>query len=630
MIMKVFDPVFRLFESWIDPFKSRADYEPPNTLLNYVWYYVRQVKWAFVALLLYGFANAIVEATVFSYVGQLVDVLTEFDANGDKQSGWAGLITEHGSTLLYMLLVVAVLRACIVTFGALIEEQVIVPGFFVMMRWQSHKHVVGQSLSFFHNDLAGRISQKVFQSGMATGDMMISLLQVIWFVVIYAFTTAGLLFALDWQLGLVIGVWMVIFFIIARYFVPLVREHARETAETGSGVTGRMVDSYSNIQTVKLYNGEALQDDWVLQASKFHQKAIFKFTRALTMMRVSLTVTNGIFISVVAWISVDLWLSEAMSLGGVAFTMALTLRLHLLSNRLLGNLNGFFRNVGVTQNTMHLVAKPHGIVDEPNAKELAFKGGSVSFHNVSFDYDKPQYVLSGFSLQVKAGEKIGIVGPSGSGKTTLINLMMRFFDPKDGRIEIDGQDICHVTQDSLRSKFGLVQQDTQLFHRSVFENIAFGAKDIDEGAVKKAAKMALAHDFILDLQDEDDRTGYEAQVGERGVKLSGGQRQRIALARAFFRNAPIMILDEASSQLDSAVEQAIQNNLVSFMKDKTVFIIAHRLSTLKGMDRIIVMEDGGIVEQGSHSELLSKGGLYADLWQRQTGKDDGILLPISD
>ena len=268
-----------------------------------------QVKWAFVALLLYGFANAIVEATVFSYVGQLVDVLTEFDASGDKQSGWDGLITEHGSTLLYMLLVVAVLRACIVTFGALIEEQVIVPGFFVMMRWQSHKHVVGQSLSFFHNDLAGRISQKVFQSGMATGDMMISLLQVIWFVVIYAFTTAGLLFALDWQLGLVIGVWMVIFFIIARYFVPLVREHARETAETGSGVTGRMVDSYSNIQTVKLYNGESLQDDWVLQASKTHQKAIFKFTRALTMMRVSLTVTNGIF-----------YLSHCLDIGGfVAF-----------------------------------------------------------------------------------------------------------------------------------------------------------------------------------------------------------------------------------------------------------------------------------------------------------------------
>jgi len=280
--MKPFDPVFRLFEGWIDPFRPLDNYEPPNRLLNYVWFYVRQVKWAFGALLLYGFANAIVEATVFSFVGQLVDVLTQFEAEGGKSSGWDGLLASHGLTLVYMLVIVAVLRACVVTFGALIEEQVIVPGFFVMMRWQSHKHVVGQALSFFQNDLAGRISQKVFQSGMATGDMMISLLQVIWFVVVYAFTTAGLLFALDWQLGIVIAFWMVLFYAIARYFVPKVREHARITADTASGVSGRMVDGYANIQTVKLHGSQSEEDDWVLQATKTHRNALFKFTRTLT------------------------------------------------------------------------------------------------------------------------------------------------------------------------------------------------------------------------------------------------------------------------------------------------------------------------------------------------------------
>ena len=305
--MKLFDPVFRLFEGWIDPFKPRSQYEPPNRLLSYVWFYVSQTRWAFAALLIYGFLNAIVEAAVFSYVGQLVDVLTQFEAEGDKASGWSGLIADHGSTLLMMLLVVSVLRVLVVTFGALVEEQVIVPGFFVMMRWQSHKHVIGQSLSFFQNDLAGRISQKVFQSGMATGDMMIALLQVIWFVAIYATTTAGLLFVLDWQLGVAITIWMALFYAIARYYVPKVRDHARQTAETASGISGRMVDSYTNIQTVKLHASENEEEDWVLEATKKHRSALIQFTRTLTKMRVSLAVSNGFFIVVIAWLAIHSW-----------------------------------------------------------------------------------------------------------------------------------------------------------------------------------------------------------------------------------------------------------------------------------------------------------------------------------
>jgi len=540
--MRMINAVFEFFEGWIDPFKPRQDYEPPNKFLAYVWHYVSQVKWAFLALLIYGFANAVVEAVVFSYVGQLVDILTQFEAEGKHATGWDGLLAEFGNALLVMFFVVALLRATIVTFGALIEEQVIVPGFFMMMRWQSHKHVIGQSLSFFQNDLAGRISQKVFQSGMATGDMMISLLQVIWFVVIYAVTTAGLLFSLDWQLGLVIAIWIGAFYAIARYFIPKVRDHARKSAETASGVSGRMVDSYSNIQTVKLHDGSG-QDDFILEAMEKHQQSIYPFTRTLTSMRVSLAVVNGIV------------------------------------------LNGFFRNVGVTQNTMDLVAKPHQIKDHPDAEVFEFKGGNIEFQNVSFHYDKVDGIIDELNLKIKPGEKIGIVGPSGAGKTTLLYLLMRFYDPEKGQIIIDGQNIASVKQDSLRANFSFVQQDVQLFHRSVFENIAQG---------KSGATL------------------------DKVMQAAGGQRQRIAIARALFRDAPILVLDEATSQLDSGVEEAIQENLSQLMAGKTVFVVAHRLSTLSKLDRLIVLDQGKIVDEGGHKELIEKEGLYASLWASQT------------
>jgi len=579
--MSIFDPVFRLFEGWIDPFKSREAYEPPNRLLGYVWYYVGQVS-------------------------------------GSRASGWDGLLATHGSTLLVMLLVVLVLRATVVTFGALIEEQVIVPGFFVMMRWQSHKHVIGQSLSFFQNDLAGRISQKVFQSGMATGDMMISLLQVIWFVVVYAITTAGLLMALDWQLGLVVVIWMGIFYAIARYFIPRVRDHARVTADTGSAVSGRMVDSYANIQTVKLHASQISEDDWVLQATKEHRAALIKFTRTLTGMRVSLTVVNGMVMSVIGWIAIDLWLSGQSTLGSVAFVLALTLRLHLLSNRLLGNLNGFFRNVGVTQNTMELVARPYAIQDRADAKDLDVRDGRLSFEHVSFDYGTTETILHDIHFDIKPGERVGIVGPSGSGKTTLVHLAMRFFDPTNGAIRIDGQNIAECRQDSVRKRFSFVQQDVQLFHRSVYENIAYGMEGATPDKVEQAAKLAHADEFIAMLKDNTGRTGYEARVGERGVKLSGGQRQRLAIARAILRDAPFFILDEATSQLDSVVEAQIQSNMFQQMQGRTVIVIAHRLSTVLQMDRIFVMEAGKIIGSGNHDALLSENSLYMELWRKQS------------
>jgi len=615
--MQVLDSVFRFFEGWVDPFKPREDYEPPNRFLAYVWHYVSQVKWAFAALLAYGFANAIIEALVFSYVGELVDILTRFEAQGLLETGWNGLMQEFGSTLLFMLFVVAILRTLVVAFGALIEEQVIVPGFFTLMRWQSHKHVIGQSLSFFQNDLAGRISQKVFQSGVATGDMMISLLQVIWFVVIYAFTTAGLLFALDWQLGLVIAVWIVGFTLMASHYIPKVRDYSQRTSEAASVVSGRLVDSYSNVQTVKL-QGNASEDAFVLQTIQNFQKTLFPFTRTLTKMRVSLVVMNSLVVSMISYLSIDLWLSGQSTLGSVAFVLALVLRLQLLSARLMSNLNGFFRNVGITQNTMGLVARPHDIRDVVDAPALHFEKGAIEFRNIHFHYGKDGGVIDGLNLKVKAAEKVGVVGPSGAGKTTLLNLLMRFYDPEQGQVLIDGQDIARVSQDSLRTHFSLVQQDVQLFHRSVFENIALGNPDVTLEEVKKFAKLANAHDFIVDLEDSKGNKGYDVQVGERGVKLSGGQRQRIAIARALFKDAPILVLDEATSQLDSGVEEAIQQNLETLMEGKTVFVVAHRLSTVAKLDRLIVMNRGKIVAQGRHEELIKEEGLYSKLWKTQS------------
>ena len=616
--MRIINAVFEFFEGLVDPFQNLKTYEPPYKLLPYVWHYVRQVKWAFLAMMLLGFMTALVEAAMFSYVGQLVDILTAFETQGSKALGWKGLLAQFGSTLLLMFFVVAILRLVIIALDALVEEQVIVPGFFVLMRWQSHKHIVGQSLSFFENDLSGRISQKVFQSGQATGDMMISLLQIIWFIVIYTLTTAGIFFSLDFQLGLIVAFWMAGFYFIASYFIPRVREHARITADTASGVSGRMVDTYSNIQTTKLYAMESTNNDWVLEASKKHRAAIIKFTRVLTLLRVNANLLNGVAISLIGYVVIDMWLNDQTTLGAVAFVLALSLRLRLLLNRLLGNLNGFFRNVGVTQNTMDLVAKPHQIQDHPDAVDFEFKGGKIEFQNVSFHYDKVDGVIDELNLKIEPGEKIGIVGPSGAGKTTLLHLLMRYYDPESGAVVIDGQNIAKVKQDSLRSNFSFVQQDVQLFHRSVFENIAQGSAFSDKDKVVEAAKLANAHEFIMKLEDAKGNTGYDVQVGERGVKLSGGQRQRIAIARALYRDAPILVLDEATSQLDSGVEEAIQENLSKLMAGKTVFVVAHRLSTLSKLDRLIVLDKGKIVDEGEHKALISKNGLYASLWATQT------------
>ncbi len=610
-----FSSVLRLFERWIDPFVRLDSYRPPRTTAAFLFHYIRQARGAFATMLVLGGLVALLEAALFYFVGRLVDVLD----SADPAAGWSGLVTQHGGTLVFMLFVVLVARFVVVSLSALVEEQTVVPGFFNLVRWQSHMHVARQSLTFFQNDFAGRIVTKMWSAGQATGDFMVSLLQVVWFVVIYTFTTMALVAQLDWRLSALVGFWIVAFCLMARYFVPRIRRHARASAEASSMLNGRLVDSYSNIQTLKLYAREDDNDRYIRDGFNQFIATIIPFTRYLTGVRVSLAALSGIMICGIATFAIDLWISGLISVGSVAFTLSLVLRLNMLLARMMTQLNALMRNIGTVQNSAEMIARPIGLGDRPDAQPLLVRKARVRFENLSFGYSADRQVISGLNLALEPGMKIGLVGRSGAGKSTLVNLLLRFYDLEGGRILIDGQDIAAVTQDSLRQQIGMVTQDTALLHRSIRENIVFGRPDAGDEAVRLAAEQAEAWDFIGRLTDQKGRKGLDAHVGERGVKLSGGQRQRIAIARVMLKDAPILVLDEATSALDSEVEAAIQDNLDGLMEGKTVIAIAHRLSTIARMDLLVVMDEGRILETGTHAELIKKGGLYAELWARQSG-----------
>ena len=457
---------------------------------------------------------------------------------------------------------------------------------------------------------------------------MVSLLQVIWFSVVYAVSTVALVGSLDARLAFIVLAWLAVFGLLARHFLPRVRKSARESAEANSQVQGRLVDGYSNIQTLKLFGSQTRDDAYIREGMDHFIHTMLPFTRGLSGIRISLGATSGVMISAIAAVSIDLWLKGQISTGGVAFTLGLVLRLNMLLGRMMTQLNSLLRNFGTIQNSMETVARPLVVADAPYASELKVTQGAIRFDHVTFHYGKDSGLFDDLTLEVRAGEKVGLVGRSGAGKSTLVNLMLRFYDVAGGRILIDGQDISQVGQDSLRASIGMVTQDTSLLHRSVRENILYGRPEAGEAQLAEAAHRARADEFIATLADPKGRTGYDAHVGERGVKLSGGQRQRIAIARVMLKDAPILILDEATSALDSEVEAAIQENLYRLMEGKTVIAIAHRLSTIAALDRLIVLDRGAIVEDGSHAELVANGGIYAKLWQHQSG---GFLgLEVSD
>ncbi len=609
--------VYSLFERWVDPFREPDRLRPPSTTLGFLWHYARQAKWPLAASLVVGGLLPLVEAGLFYFTGRLVDILDQAGKGGVERS-WSALLQAAGPDLLFMGVTVLVIRLVVTAINTLLEEQVMGPNFYNLIRWQANSYVLQQSYGFFQNDFAGRIATKVWQAGQAAGDFIQSLIQVVWFMLIYSISTLFLIGRLDWTLAAVVLAWIAVFVLIARHYLPQIRRQAEASAEAGSLINGRLVDSYSNIQTIKL---NTVNDDvqYLREGFKGYIAALLPFMRSLTGVRVSLTALSGLMIVTVAAIAIDLWTRNAITVGQVSFTLGLVLRLNMLLGRLMMQLNGMLRQLGLIENSMRLVSAPLGLEDRPDAKPLQVTEARIDVRNVTFHYGKAAGVLDNINLTVRGGERVGLVGHSGAGKSTLVNLILRLYDVEKGSILVDGQDVRDVTQTSLRRAVAVVSQETALLHRSLRDNIMLARDDATDEELLQAARQAEAEGFIANLEDFQGRRSFDAFVGERGVKLSGGQRQRIAIARAILKDAPILILDEATSALDSEVEASIQENLKRLMEGKTVIAIAHRLSTIAALDRLVVMDQGRIVEEGTHDELIARGGIYAGLWARQSG-----------
>ncbi len=606
--------VYSLFERWVDPFREPDRLRPPSTTLGFLWHYARQAKWPLAASLVVGGLLPLVEAGLFYFTGRLVDILDQAGKGGVERS-WSALLQAAGPDLLFMGVTVLVIRLVVTAINTLLEEQVMGPNFYNLIRWQANSYVLQQSYGFFQNDFAGRIATKVWQAGQAAGDFIQSLIQVVWFMLIYSISTLFLIGRLDWTLAAVVLAWIAVFVLIARHYLPQIRRQAEASAEAGSLINGRLVDSYSNIQTIKL---NTVNDDvqYLREGFKGYIAALLPFMRSLTGVRVSLTALSGLMIVTVAAIAIDLWTRNAITVGQVSFTLGLVLRLNMLLGRLMMQLNGMLRQLGLIENSMRLVSAPLGLEDRPDARPLQVTEARIDVRNVTFHYGKAAGVLDNINLTVRGGERVGLVGHSGAGKSTLVNLILRLYDVEKGSILVDGQDVRDVTQTSLRRAVAVVSQETALLHRSLRDNIMLARDDATDEELLQAARQAEADGFIANLEDFQGRRSFDAFVGERGVKLSGGQRQRIAIARAILKDAPILILDEATSALDSEVEASIQENLKRLMEGKTVIAIAHRLSTIAALDRLVVMDQGRIVED---DELIARGGIYAGLWARQSG-----------
>ena len=599
------------FERLIDPLKVPAAATPPTGLWRFYAHYIRQVWPGLAAILATGLIGALIEVSLLKFVGDLVDLL---GASSPER-----LIADHGPLLAWMLVVVLLLRPLVFSLHETLTNQLVVPSFTNLVRWQAHRHVLRQSVSFFANDFAGRIASRVMQTGPALRESVLQVVDAIWFVAVYALSAFVLFADLDWRLTLPLLFWLAGYLGTLAWFVPRIQSRSKIMSDARSMLNGRVVDSYTNVQTVKLFADADREDGYAREALTDHTAKFQDEMRYITGLNISVYALNGVLMGGTGVLAVWLWMAGELTLGSIALTAGLAIRISNMAGWIMWVVTGVFENIGTVQEGMETISVPHTIVDSAMAVPLAAGPGAIRFDHVRFHYGRDTGVIEDLSLAVGAGEKIGLVGPSGAGKSTVVNLLLRFYDLEGGRILIDGQDLAAVTQDSLRAAVGVVTQDTSLLHRSVRDNIRYGRPDAEEAAIAEAARLARADRFIPDLADYRGRTGFDAHVGERGVKLSGGQRQRIAIARVILKDAPILILDEATSALDSEVEAAIQDSLAQLMQGKTVIAIAHRLSTIAAMDRLVVMDQGRIVEEGTHRDLLAGGGLYARLWRRQSG-----------
>jgi ATP-binding cassette subfamily B multidrug efflux pump len=603
--------MFSFFEKTLQPTGVPERPEPPAGLLAFYWHFARQAKGLFLTLFVIELFVALFDTAIPWFIGKIVTLVTSVPVDRFLAETWPWLAG--------MAFVVLIARPGIVLARYLVTNQAIAGPFTNLIRWQSHWHVVRQSWAFFQNDFAGRISNRVMQTGPALRESLVASVTAIWYVIVYGATAIVMTAAADWWLTIPILLWSAGYVGLLVFFVPRLRDRSKVTSEARSALMGRIVDSYTNIITLKLFARPRDEDAYVRDAIDFHTGNYLVQQRLITAFGTLLALLNALLIAGAGAIALALWLNGSVEVGAIAMVLPLTFQLTNMSRWVAFSVTEIFEEIGVVQEGMITIARPLQLIDEPDARPLAVSKGRIDFQDVRFGYGRETGVLDGFTLAVEPGEKIGLVGRSGAGKSTVISLLLRFFDLESGRILIDGQDISRATQESLRAQISVVTQDTSLLHRSIRDNIRYGRPGASDDDIVAAARLAHAHDFILDLEDWKGRTSYDAQVGERGVKLSGGQRQRVAIARVILKNAPILVLDEATSALDSEVEAAIQASLGTLMAGKTVIAIAHRLSTIAQMDRLIVLDHGRIVEQGTHGELLRSGGHYAALWRRQSG-----------
>ncbi|MFQ5624315.1 MAG: ABC transporter ATP-binding protein [Paracoccaceae bacterium] len=603
--------MYRQFENLVDPFADTPRETPPAELWPYVKTQLRAFKKWLPLMALTGVVVAFVESGLIFYSGRVIDLM--------NTTGQIEFWTLHGLELLLAALFILFLRPVIITLQHLFLEQTLAGNMQEQARWQAHRHLLGQSRGFFQNDFAGRLANRVMQMGPAIEDSTYMAFEGIWYATSYVLGAMIVLGQIDWRMALPMAIWLVVYIFCTRYIAIRVAVASEKLSEMRSMVTGRVVDAYANIETVKLFAHGKREEAYAQSAMRRQRLRFLRFLRLMTSLTLGLVTINGGLIVGVLGPAVWLWSRGTVTVGEVAAAAALTIRLNGMTGWIMWVTIRLFEHAGVMREGLQSISVPHSVVDRPDAADLVLTEGRITFDNVSHHYGKRDGGLDHVSLAIEPGEKVGLVGRSGAGKSSLVNLLLRFQDVERGTIRIDGKDIASVAQDSLRRQIGMVTQDSSLLHRSVRANILYGRPEASEAMMFEAARRAEAHEFILGLQDPKGRTGYDAFVGERGVKLSGGQRQRIALARVILKDAPILVLDEATSALDSEVEAAIQNTLYGVMEGKTVIAIAHRLSTIAQLDRIVVLDAGRIVEQGSHVALLAHGGLYAGLWNRQSG-----------
>jgi ATP-binding cassette subfamily B multidrug efflux pump len=617
--------LYRRFEKLIDIFRDAPTAAPPNQVMSFYVYYLRQVWPSFVALLVVGLIGALIEVSLFSYLSRIIDL-----AQGTPNPNF---FREHALELSWMVVVALVLRPIFVALHDLLVHQTISPGMTSMINWQNHSHVLKQSVNFFQNDFAGRIAQRIVQTGNALRDSAVQTVDAMWHVLIYSIGALVLFAEADWRLMIPLLSWILGFILALWYFVPRVKARSVVSSDARSKLMGRIVDGYTNITTLKLFAHTHSEQQYAREAISDQTEKTQLAGRVITEMDTVITTLNGILIVWTTGLALWLWTQSLISVGAIALATGLVIRIVNMSGWIMWVVNGIFENIGMVQDGLQSISQPVGITDRESAPKLAVSRGEVKFENLQFQYGQGKGVIHGLNLDIKAGEKIGLIGPSGAGKSTLVNLLLRLYDVQGGRILIDNQDISHVAQESLRSHIGMITQDTSLLHRSIRDNLLYGKPNATDAELWEAMRKARADEFIPHLTDSEGRTGLDAHVGERGVKLSGGQRQRIAITRVLLKDAPILIMDEATSALDSEVEAAIQESLETLMQGKTVIAIAHRLSTIARMDRLVVLENGYIAESGTHAELLAHKGLYARLWAHQTGgfvgMEDFPLAPQS-